>query len=440
MSQRGIVERLDAHFALGELGTTVRTELLAGATTFLTMSYIVFVNPSILADAGMPPQAVMAATCLSAAFGCLLMGLWAKHPIALAPGMGINAYFAYGVVGGMGVPWQTALGAVFLSGMVFLVLTALGLRRRVLQALPRELYPAVAAGIGFFLALIGLRNAGIIVPNEATLVALGDLSSPPTLLAIVGLLTIATLLARKINAAMLVGILGVTVLGAGFGLVEWNPQQPAYAEMSAAAFELDIPGALSLGLLEIIFVFLFVDFFDTLGTIIAVTRRAGLLDERGEIPRVDRVLATDAAATVVGAVAGTSTVTSYIESAAGVAAGGRSGLTAVVAGILFLASLLLAPSVGLIPSAATAPALILVGATMMSSVREVDWDDVTTGVPAFLIVLTIPLTYSIANGLAIGFIAYDALKILRGHAAEVPWLLHVLAALFVLRFVYLAVN
>jgi len=433
-----VTERLRTYFELGRLGSNIPREIAAGVTTFLTMSYIVFVNPAILADAGIPREAALGATCLAAAFGSLLMGLWARHPIALAPGMGINAYFAYGVVGGMGVDWRTALGAVFLSGLAFLVLAVTGVRKRLLDAMPRELFAAIGGGIGFFLALIGLRNAGLIVGSEATLVTLGDLTDPSTLLALSGLIAIAALLAYRVNAAVLIGILGVTLAAAATGLVESSPAPPNWSALFGAAGAFDLPGALRLGLLEIVFVFLFVDFFDSLGTIIAVTKRAGLLTQDGELPRMERVLAVDAAATVFGAAAGTSTTTSYIESAAGITAGGRSGLTAVVVGLLFLASLGLAPFVGAVPAAATAPALILVGAAMAGVLREINWDDPEVSVPAFLILLTIPLTYSIANGLSIGILVYVVLKILRGKAAEVSWLLHATAVVFLLRFFYLA--
>lgn len=429
---------LEEYFELSQLGTNLRTELLAGLTTFLTMSYIVFVNPSILAETGMAPAAVTAATCLAAAAGSLGMGLFARHPIALAPGMGINAYFTYGVVLGMGVAWQTALGAVFLSGVVFLLLTLVGVRQRIVEAIPREIYHATAAGIGLFLALIGLRNAGLIVDDPATLVTLGDLSQPATLLAIAGLLGIAGMLAWRVKGAMLLGILGGAAVAIASGITEWRPGSLDIDAIGQTAFELDIAGAFELGLLEIVFVFLFVDFFDTVGTILAVATRAGLVSSDGKIPRLGRMLTVDASATMIGALSGTSTTTCYIESSAGVAAGGRSGLTAVVVGVLFLLALPLAPVIGLIPAAATAPALILVGSMMASAVREIDWDDVTISVPAFLTLLTIPLTYSIANGLAIGFLAYDALKILRGEGGKVPWLTHVLAALFLARFVYLA--
>lgn len=440
MISSDIRESLDRYFGFSRLGSTFGREILGGATTFATMAYIVFVNPSILADAGIPFQAAMAATCISAAFGSLFMGLWARHPIALAPGMGINAYLTYGVVAGMGVAWQTALGAVFLSGAIFLLLTLVGFRRKVLDSMPRDLFPAVAAGIGLFLALIGLRNAGIVVPNEATLVALGDLSAPNALLTTGGLLLIASLQARRVPGAVLFGVLAVSVAAAGAGLSTWTPLSWSWSEMTAGAFALDIPGALDIGLLDIVFVFLFVDFFDTLGTVVAVIKKAGLEDEQGRIPRLDRMLTVDAAATMAGALCGTSTVTSYIESAAGIAAGARTGLAAVTTGLLFLAALPLAPLVGAIPSAATAPALIFVGALMMTTIREIDWDDVSVSVASFLTLLAIPLTYSIANGLAIGVIAYDALKIVKGEGREAGWLVHALAVLFVLRFAYLSAT
>jgi len=440
MMGRDIRGSLDDYFGFTKLGSTFEREILGGATTFATMAYIVFVNPSILADAGIPFQAAMAATCVSAAFGSLFMGLWARHPIALAPGMGLNAYLTYTVVGGMGVNWQTALGAVFLSGAVFLVLTVVGFRRKVLESMPQALFPAVAAGIGLFLALIGLRNVGIIVPNDATLVSLGDLSSPNALLAIGGLLLIASLQARRVPGAVLVGVLAVSVVAGVTGLSPWTPLSWSWTEMTAGAFQLDIPAALHIGLLDILFVFLFVDFFDTLGTVVAVTNKAGLQDAQGRIPRLDRMLTVDAVATMTGAVCGTSTVTSYIESAAGIAAGARTGLASVTTGLLFLVALPLAPLVGAIPSAATAPALIFVGALMMTTVREIDWDDSSVGISSFLTLLAIPLTYSIANGLAIGVIAYDALKILKGEGREAGWLVHALALLFVLRFAYLSAG
>jgi AGZA family xanthine/uracil permease-like MFS transporter len=430
-------QRLETHFEFQRLGTDWRTEILAGFTTYLTMSYIIFVNPSILRDAGMPVTAVAAATCLAAALGSLLMGAYARYPIALAPGMGLNAYFTYSVVIGMNVPWQAALGAVFVSGVIFFLLTVAGVQQAIVSAIPADLYSAVAAGIGLFLALIGLRNAGIVVPNEATMVALGDLAEPQPLVAIAGLLLIGSLVARGVKGAVVIGILGATLLGWLAGLVRWEPPSYDWSEFSAAAFQLDIGAALRLGLLEIIFVFWFVDFFDNIGTLMAVGKKANLFREGTSIPRIRRILLTDATATMGGALLGTSTVVNYIESATGVAEGGRSGFTSVVSGLLFIASLFVIPVVTLIPAAATAPALIIVGCLMMTTVREIDWDNLIVAIPAFLTVITIPLSYSIANGLAIGFIFYTLLKVLRGEFREVSWLVYLLTVLFMARFLYL---
>ena len=432
--------RLEQYFRFRELGTNWRTEILAGCTTFVTMAYIIFVNPAILHETGMPLAAVVAATCLCAGFGSVLMGVLAKYPIALAPGMGLNAYFTYSVVKGMGVPWETALGAVFLSGVAFLVLTAVGVRQMIVSAIPHELYAAVAVGIGLFIALIGLHNSGIIVASKETLVTMGNLRNPDTLLAIAGLLLIASLLAWRVRGAILLGILGTTVLGIVFGLVRWQPQSYSVADIRATAFHLNISGALSYGLIEIVFVFLFVDLFDNIGTLVAVGKQAKLFDKANQIPRINRILFADATATVVGSLAGTSTVTSYIESAAGVAAGGRSGVTAITTGLLFCVALFIAPAVGAIPSAATAPALIVVGSLMIAHAAEIHWSDPVVSVPAFLTIVTIPLTFSIANGLAFGFTAYVILKVARGEFRSVSWLVYVLAALFIARFVYLGAG
>jgi AGZA family xanthine/uracil permease-like MFS transporter len=435
---------LEQIFGLSGHGTTVRTEVFAGFTTFLTMAYIVVVNPTILGDAGLPVAAVAAATCLAAGFGSLLMGFIANYPLALAPGMGLNAYFTYTVVKAMGVPWETALGCVFLSGAAFLVLTLVGVRQMIVAAIPRSLFAAVAAGVGLFIAFIGLRDAGIIAPNPATAVGLGDLTKPTAALSILGLLLIAGLQVWRVKGAMLIGILATAAAGWALGLARMSPGGYSLTAISATAFKLDIPAALNLKggfgatLLEIIFVFLFVDLFDNVGTLVAVTKRAGLVDEAGAIPRLNRILIADSIATMAGALAGTSTVTSYIESASGVAAGGRTGLTSVTVGILFLVTLIFAPLVQAIPSAATAPALILVGAMMVGALTEVDWTDPGVAIPAFLTMVTIPLTYSIANGLAFGITSFAALKLVRGQAKRGDWLLFVLAALFVLRFVYLA--
>lgn len=428
---------LERYFEFERLGTNWKTEILAGATTFVTMAYIVFVNPSILRETGMPFEAVVAATCLCAAFGSILMGAWARYPIALAPGMGLNAYFTYTVVKGMGIPWQTALGAVFLSGAAFLILTLAGIRQLIVEAIPRELYAAVAAGIGLFIATIGLRNAGIVVPSPATMVTLGNLRDKNTLLAIFGLLFIAALLAWRVRAAMLTGILATALLGAVFGLVTWSPGTYHISDIAATAGKLDIRAAWNIGLAEIVFVFLFVDLFDNVGTLVGVGKRAGLFDEANRIPRMRKILLADASATIAGSLAGTSTVTSYIESAAGVVAGGRSGVTAIVTGLLFIGALFVAPLVGAVPASATAPALIVVGSLMMSHLGEIQWGDPAVAIPAFLTLITIPLSFSIANGLAFGFTSYAALRILRGEFRRTHWLVYLLAALFIARFIYL---
>jgi AGZA family xanthine/uracil permease-like MFS transporter len=436
---------LERTFQLSAHHTGVRTEVLAGATTFLTMAYIVLVNPAILGQAGMPIAAVTAATCLAAGVGSILMGLLANYPIALAPGMGLNAYFTFTVVKGMGVPWPVALGCVFISGIVFLILTFAGVRQLIVQAIPRSLFAAIAAGIGLFIALIGLKEAGIVVASPDTLVALGDLKSPTVGVALIGLLIIAALQVWRVKGAILIGILAATAVGWLTGLVHWQPIPYDFQAMTATAFKLDLAGVLNLGgggpgaaILEILFVFLFVDMFDNVGTLVAVTKRAGLTAPDGSIPRLNRILFADATASVVGSLAGTSTTVSYIESASGVAAGGRTGLTAVVTGLLFLIALFAAPLVQAIPAAATAPALILVGAMMMAPLAEADWEDPLVAIPAFLTLTLIPLTFSIANGLAVGLIAYAVLKLVRGQARAGDWLLYVLAALFVARFVYMA--
>jgi adenine/guanine/hypoxanthine permease len=432
-----MIARLERYFEFARLGTNWKTEGLAGLTTFVTMAYIVFVNPSILRETGMPFQAVVAATCLCAAFGSILMGAVARYPIALAPGMGLNAYFTYTVVKGMGIPWQTALGAVFLSGLAFLILTLAGVRQLIVKAIPRDLYAAIAAGIGLFIALIGLRNAGIIVPSAATLATLGNMRDKNTLLALFGLLLIAGLSAWRVRAAMLIGILATTLLGIAFGLVQWSPGTYRLSDLAATAGQLDIRGAWNLGLAGIVFVFLFVDLFDNVGTLVGVGTGTGLFDADGNIPRVREILLCDAAATITGSLVGTSTVTSYIESAAGVAVGGRSGVTAIVTGLLFLAAMFLAPVIGAVPSAATAPALIVVGSLMMAHLGEIDWGNPVKSVPAFLTLIGIPLTFSIANGLGLGFISYALLKIARGEFRGTHWLVYLLAALFIARFAFL---
>jgi adenine/guanine/hypoxanthine permease len=430
-------QRLEYYFEFDRLRTSWRTEIAAGATTFVTMAYIIFVNPAILAQAGMPVAATTAATCIAAALASFLMGAFARYPIAMAPGMGLNAYFAYSVVKGMQVPWQTALGAVCLSGIVFLVLTVTGARQFLLRAIPQELFGAVAAGIGLFIALIGLHNAGIVIPSTDTIATLGNIQTPGALVALGGLLVMAALMIRRVPGAILAGVAAATIAAFAVGEAKWTPQPSPLLGIRETAFQLDIPAALSLGALEIIFVFLFVDIFDNLGTLVAVGKRAGLFDAANRIPRLNRIFLCDASATITGSMLGTSTVVSYLESAAGVAAGGRSGVTAIVTGLLFLLSLVAIPLAGAIPAVATAPALIVVGSLMMSHVGEIAWDQPDSAVPAFLTIVMIPLTFSIATGLSFGFLSLVLLKILAGRARTIHWSTYLLAALFLLRFVYL---
>jgi adenine/guanine/hypoxanthine permease len=436
-----MLERL---FDLRGHKTTVRTEVIAGLTTFLTMAYIVVVNPLILGAAGLPVAGVAVATCVSSGFASILMGLLSNYPLALAPGMGLNAYFTYTVVKGMGLPWQTALGCVFISGVAFLLLTLAGVRRLIIRALPRSLFAAVGGGIGIFIAFIGLRDAGIIVPDQGTVVGLGKLTAPTTALSILGLLLIAALQARAVKGAMLIGILVTAALAWAMGLAHFAPAAYSFADLSSTAFRLDIPAALNLrggvglSLVEIVFVFLFVDMFDNIGTLVAVTKRAGFVGPDGSVPRMNRILLADSISMLFGALAGTSPVTSYIESASGVAVGGRTGLTSVIVGILFLCTLFFAPIVQAIPAIATAPALILVGALMMGALTEVEWSNPGEAIPAFLTVVVIPLSYSIANGLAFGITSYAVLKLVRGEGRLGDWLVYLLAALCVGRFIYLA--
>ncbi len=435
-----MLKRLERYFEFTHLGTNWRTEILAGVTTFLTMAYIVLVNPAILSAAGIPLAAATAATCLSAAFGSILMGVIARYPIALAPGMGLNAYFTYTVCLKMHIPWQTALGAVFLSGVIFLALTAAGIRQMILRSIPHELYAAVASGIGLFIAFIGFRNAGLVIADPETLVGLGSVRNPSTALALFGLALMVILEVKKVRGSILIGVLSTTALAWVLGLVHWTPATGGLHSLAATALKLDIRGALSKGLLEIIFVFFFVDLFDNLGTLVAVTKRAGLISADHSIPRLNRILLADATATVFGSLTGTSTVTSYVESTAGVAAGGRSGVTAIVTGLLFLCAIGAAPYVGVVPQAATAPALILVGCMMLATITEIHWHDPLVAIPAFLTLVLIPLTYSIANGLGFGVIAWATLHLATGHYRRQDWLLYILAVLFLARFIYLGTN
>lgn len=429
---------LENHFKLREHGTTVRTEVMAGVTTFLTMAYIIFVNPSILSAAGMDSGAVFVATCVAAAIGTAIMGIYANYPIALAPGMGLNAYFTYGVVLGMGHSWQVALGAVFLSGVLFIILSLLPIREAIINAIPRSLKLAVSAGIGLFLGIIALSSAGIIADSPATLVTIGDLTQPPAILAALGFVAMAALTAMRVPGALIIVILAIAVIGMALGLSPFNGVASLPPSPMPTLLQLDIAGALEVGLITIVFTFLFVDLFDTAGTLVGVAHRAGLLDREGRLPRLKKALLADSIATVVGAAAGTSTVTSYIESAAGTNAGGRTGLTAVVVAILFLLALFFAPLATSIPGYATAPALLFVACLMARGLAEIDWDDVTEYAPGLVTALSMPLTYSIAHGIAFGFITYAAIKLLSGRARELSPAVAILAVLFVIKFWWLA--
>ena len=422
-------------FQLQERGSNVRTELLAGCTTFLTMCYIIFVNPLILAGTGMDPGAVLVATCLAAAFGSAVMGLYANYPIALAPGMGLNAYFAAVAVGTLGLPWQAALGAVFCSGVLMLVLSVLPVREWVVNSIPRSQKMAIAAGIGFFLVVIGLRNAGVVVANEATLVGLGDLIQWTVGLAALGFMGIVALEHRKVPGSVVICILAASLAGWAGGLSP-APESVVSAPPSLAptAFQLDIAAALEVGLLAIVFAFLMVDLFDTSGTLVAVLNEAGLTGRDGRVPGLRRALVADSSATMLGALAGTSTATSYIESAAGVRAGGRTGLTALVVAGLFLVALVFAPVATAIPGYATAPAIIFVGCVMARALRHVEWDDLTEGVPAIVTAIAMPFTYSIATGIGLGFISYAVIKMLVGRRRDLNLAVVTVAVLFAIRF------
>lgn len=431
-----MIERL---FRLSENRTTVRQELLAGLTTFMTMAYVVVVNPRILSEAGMPIDGVLFATCISAALSTLVMGLWANYPIALAPGMSLNAYFTYSIVIGRGIPWQTVLGVVFLSGVVFFVLTLTNVREQIVNGIPDCLKHGTAAGIGLFIAFIGFRNAGVIVANNATLVGLGKVSDPQVLLAGVGVVVMAILLARKVNSAILIGIAVITLIGIPLGISHWPHQLFSWPHPSGTLFKLDLRSAFKLGLGELVFIFFFVDLFDNVGTLVAVCEEGGFLRD-GKLPRASRALLADAFGTMAGALTGTSTVTSYIESAAGVAAGARTGLGNILIAALFIAAMFCAPLVAAVPAYATAPALVLVGALMCAAVARVKWDDFTEAAPAFLTLICTPLTFSIATGLSIGLLSFTFIKLFSGKRREISPLIWILSLLFLLRYAFLGAE
>ncbi|MBB6486227.1 NCS2 family permease [Rhizobium lusitanum] len=429
-----MLERL---FKLSEHGTSVRTELIAGVTTFLTMSYIIFVNPDILSTTGMDRNAIFVATCLAAALGSIIMGVVANWPIGMAPGMGLNAFFAFTVVAALGFTWQQALGAVFISGSIFVLLTVTGVRSWLIAGIPRSLRSAIAAGIGLFLAIIALKSAGIVVANKATLIGLGDLKQTGPLLAIFGFFVIAVLDAMKVKGSILIGILAVTVLSWIFGVSQFHGIVSAPPSMLPTFLQLDIVGALHGGLVHIILVFVLVEVFDATGTLIGVAKRAKLLEE-GKPSRLSRALLADSAAIVAGSLMGTSSTTAYVESASGVQAGGRTGLTALTIAVLFIAALFFSPLAASVPAYATAPALLYVAGLMMRELTEIEWDDLTEAAPAALTALAMPFTYSIANGLAFGFISYVVLKVCTGRWSTLHLATQIVAALFIVRFAFFA--
>ena len=428
---------IERYFKVREKGSSVRTELIAGLTTFIAMAYILFVNPNILADAGIPKDAAIASTIWIAALASMTMGIFANYPVALAPGMGLNAFFAYYVCGVLGLHWTVALGAVFFSGVLFLILTLGGIRQAIINAVPRDLKLAISVGIGLFIAFIGLKGTGLIVENSATYVSLGHVTEPTTLLSLFGLLFTAALMARNVHGAILIGIFVTTVLAMVLGM---TPAPHGISDIVSTSLphmgdtfgQLDLAGAWHYGLVSIIFTFTVVELFDNMGTLIGLTTKAKMVKPDGRIENIDKALTTDAVGTMVSAVFGTSTVTSYIESAAGIAAGGRTGLTAVAAGVLFLAALLFTPLIGLVPAFATAPALILVGALLMSEVGKIDFSDFTNALPAFLTIIMMPLTSSIANGFAFGFISYTVMKLFAGQYKKVSWIMYLVSLAFLI--------
>jgi adenine/guanine/hypoxanthine permease len=432
---------LDRYFDLTGHGTTVRTEVVAGVTTFLAMAYIVFVNPNILSVTGMDEGAVFVATCLAAAIGTLIMGLYARYPIAQAPGMGLNAFFAFTVVLGMGIPWETALAGTFMSGLLFLILTLTGVREAVIRAIPLQLKLAVGAGIGLFIAFIGLKAAGIVVPDEATTVALGDLGTSTTLLAIFGIIVTAALLMRGLRGAIFYGIVLTSLVGVLTGVVS-TPDRivgavPSLAPTFGQAF-VNLPELLTVQLMIVVFTMLFVDFFDTAGTLIAVSNQAGLLDEEGNLPRANKALVSDAVATMSGAALGTSTTTSYIESSAGVGAGGRTGLTSVTTAGFFLLALWFSPLLAVVTAEVTAAALIIVGVMMARGLGDIEWARMEYAIPAFVVIVAMPLTYSIATGIALGLLLFPLMMVFKGRAREVHPVMYVLLVVFLAYFVWLA--
>ncbi|MFS1431017.1 NCS2 family permease [Vibrio splendidus] len=434
-ANNGILEKL---FKIKAHGSSVKNELVGGVTTFATMAYIIFVNPQIMAASGMDAGAVFVATCIGAAIGCLLMGLFANWPVGLAPGMGLNAFFSFTVVSEMGYSWEVALGAVFISGILFVGMSFYKVRQWIIESIPVSLRYSMTAGVGLFLGLIGLKTAGIVVENPATLVSLGDFTKPEALLAAIAFLIIAVLSERKVFGAVLIGILSVTLVGMMLGLVHYNGFFAAPPSLAPTFLKMDIMGALDVSMISVILAFLFVNMFDTAGTLMGVAERANLTNpETGKIEGLSKALKADSISSVAGACVGCPPVTSYVESAAGVAAGARTGLSAIVVGVLFLAAIFLSPLAGMIPAYATSGALIYVAFVMMSSMQHVDWKDFTNGAPAAITALMMPLTFSIANGIALGFITYTVLKLATGKTKDVSISMYFLAAIFVAKLVFI---
>ncbi len=432
--ERGLLDRF---FRLSEHKTNIKTELIAGLTTFVTMGYIIFVNPNIMSDAGMDHGAVFVATCIGAAIACFLMGLYANWPVGLAPGMGLNAFFTYTVVAEMGYDWQVALGAVFISGILFVIMSFYKIREWLLNSIPTSLKFAMTAGVGLFLGLIGLKTAGIVVDNQATLLSMGTFLEPSTLLAAVCFLMISILAYHNVFGAVLISILAVTGIGLSMDLVQYNGIVSAPPSIAPTLMALDIMGALNISMVSIILAFLFVNMFDTAGTLMGVATKANLIRKDGYIENLSKALKADSSSSAIGALFGCPPVTSYVESASGVAAGGRTGLTAITVGCLFLAAMFLAPLAGMIPAYATAGALIYVAMLMMTGMKQINWDDTTDAIPAIVTVIMMPLTFSIANGIAMGFITYTAMKLFTGRRDEISLSIYVLTAIFISKFIFL---
>lgn len=428
---------IERYFGINGENTTIKTEILAGVTTFLTMAYIIFVNPNVLADAGMDKGAVFVATCLAAAIGCFIMGLYARLPVALAPGMGLNAFFTYGVVLGMGYAWQTALGAVFLSGCIFILLSLFKIREIIINSIPTSIKQGVVAGIGAFLAFISLQTAGVIVNNDATLVGLGDMTTFAPAMAALGFIVIVGLSHKRVPGAVTIGILLVALISLITGNTQFTGIISAPPPIAPTLMQLDIAGAFDVGMISVIFAFLFVDLFDTAGTLIATTSQAGLIGKDGKIPNMGKALLADSTATVAGTLLGTSSTTSYIESVSGIAAGGRTGLMAVTVGVLFLLSIFFSPLAGMIPGYATAGAIFYVAVLMMETLKDVKWHDLTEAAPVVVVLLFTPLSYSVADGIALGFITFTAIKVVAGKFSDISVPVWILTAVLLAKIIFI---